>query len=104
MAKQFTDDNMAEALAAEGLLVVDFWAEWCGPCKKISPVIDELAEEYAGVADIRKCDVEENPEACEKFGVMSIPALIFIKNWQVVDNHVGTAKKELLKELIEKHK
>ena len=59
MAKEFTDSEMDNLLAQESLIVIDFWAEWCGPCKKLSPVIDELAEEYDGVVDIRKCDVEE---------------------------------------------
>lgn len=104
MAEVFTDSNMSEVLAADGLLVIDFWAEWCGPCKKVLPIVEELASEYSGSVDIRKCDVEENPEACEKFGIMTIPTLLFIKGGEVVERHVGTAKKDQLKELIEKHK
>ena len=80
MAKEFTDSEMDNLLAQESLIVIDFWAEWCGPCKKLSPVIDELAEEYDGVVDIRKCDVEENVEVASKFGVMAIPTIVLVKN------------------------
>lgn len=104
MAQELTDACLEEALKKEGLLVVDFWAEWCGPCKKVSPVVDEVAEEYADSVDIRKCDVEDNPETCDRFGIMNIPTILFIKNGEMVDRHVGTLKKEQLKELIEKNR
>lgn len=104
MANNLTDGNLNDVLNSNGLIVADFWAEWCGPCRKISPIIDELAEEYRGTVDVRKCDVEENPETCEKFGIMNIPTLLFIKNGEVVDRHVGTAKKSELQALIEKNK
>ena len=91
-------------LASSGLVVIDFWAEWCGPCKKISPIVDELATEYEGVVDIYKCDVDENSEVCDKFGIRNIPTLIFLKNGNIVDKHVGTATKAQLAEKIENNK
>lgn len=103
MAKQLTDNELAEVLASERLVVIDFWAEWCGPCKKISPIVDELATEYEGKVDIYKCDVDENSEICEKFGIRNIPTLIFLKNGEVVDRHVGTATKSQLAEKIDSH-
>lgn len=103
MAKQLTDNELAEVLASERLVVIDFWAEWCGPCKKISPIVDELAAEYEGKVDIYKCDVDENSEVCEKFGIRNIPTLIFLKNGEVVDRHVGTATKSQLAEKIDSH-
>ncbi|HIR37549.1 MAG TPA: thioredoxin [Candidatus Limisoma gallistercoris] len=103
MAKQLTDNELAEVLASERLVVIDFWAEWCGPCKKISPIVDELATEYEGKVDIYKCDVDENSEVCEKFGIRNIPTLIFLKNGEVVDRHVGTATKSQLAEKIDSH-
>lgn len=103
MAKQLTDNELAEVLASERLVVIDFWAEWCGPCKKISPIVDELATEYEGKVDIYKCDVDENSEVCEKLGIRNIPTLIFLKNGEVVDRHVGTATKSQLAEKIDSH-
>lgn len=103
MAKQLTDNELAEVLTSERLVVIDFWAEWCGPCKKISPIVDELATEYEGKVDIYKCDVDENSEVCEKFGIRNIPTLIFLKNGEVVDRHVGTATKSQLAEKIDSH-
>ncbi len=104
MAKQLTSSNFADVLTNGELVVIDFWAEWCGPCKKLSPIVDELAAEYEGAVDIYKCDVEECDEACEKFGIRNIPTVVFVKNGEVVDRHVGTAKKDQLKEMIEKNR
>ena len=104
MANELTDNDLQDVLASDSLVVVDFWAEWCGPCRKISPIVDELASEYEGVVDIRKCDVEENPDCCEHFGIMNIPTVVFLKKGEVVDRHVGTTQKDHLKELIEKNK
>ncbi len=104
MAKQLTSSNFADVLTNGELVVIDFWAEWCGPCKKLSPIVDELAAEYEGTVDIYKCDVEECDEACEKFGIRNIPTVVFVKNGEVVDRHVGTAKKDQLKEMIEKNR
>ena len=104
MAKELTDSIFDEALAVDRLVVIDFWAEWCGPCKKVSPIIDELATEYEGVVDIFKCDVEDNSDVCEKFGIRNIPTLIFWKNGEVIEKHVGTATKSQLAEKIDANK
>lgn len=104
MAKEFTDSEMDNLLAQESLIVIDFWAEWCGPCKKLSPVIDELAEEYDCVVDIRKCDVEENVEVASKFSVMAIPTIVLVKNGKEITRRTGTIKKDQLKSLIEENK
>lgn len=102
MAFEFTDTNFKDtALAEGGVSVVDFWAEWCGPCRLVSPIIDELSAEYAGKANIGKLNVDHNPEVSMQFGVRSIPTILFIKNGQVVDKHVGTATKATLKQKID---
>lgn len=101
MAQIITDSNYAE-LAAAGLpLVVDFSATWCGPCKKIAPIIDELAAEYEGKVNIGKCDVDENDDLTAKFGIRNVPTVLFIKGGEVVDKHVGAAKKSDFVEKIE---
>lgn len=104
MAKQLTDSNLDEVMSSSRLTVIDFWAEWCGPCKRISPIVDELASEYEGDVYIYKCDVDENSDVCEKFGIRNIPTLIFLKNGEVVSRHVGTATKSQLAEMIENNK
>ena len=104
MALQITDANFEELVNSGKPMVLDFWAEWCGPCKKLSPVIDELAEEYDGVVDIRKCDVEENVEVASKFGVMAIPTIVLVKNGKEITRRTGTIKKDQLKSLIEANK
>lgn len=104
MAKELTDDNFESVISAGTPVVIDFWAEWCGPCKKISPIVDELAAEYEGVVDIYKCNVDECSDPCDKFSIRNIPTLVFLKNGEVVDRHVGTATKAQLAEKIEKLK
>lgn len=85
----FTQENYAEHAAGEKLLVIDFWATWCGPCKKVGPIIERLASEYEGRAVIGKCDVEENPDLAALFGIRNIPTVIFVKRGQVIDKVVG---------------
>lgn len=93
MEKIITSDNFAE-LQASGLpLVVDFSATWCGPCKKIAPVIAELAKEYDGRVIIGKCDVDDDSELTGQFGVRNVPTVLFIKNGEVVDKLIGAAPK-----------
>ena len=102
MAQIITDSNYAE-LAAAGLpLVVDFSATWCGPCKRLAPVIEALAEEYQGQAIIGKCDVEEDEELGMRFGVRNIPTVLFFKNGQLVDKFVGAAQKSKFQEKFDK--
>ncbi|MGE7766561.1 thioredoxin [Peribacillus sp. NPDC096540] len=88
---------------SEGVVLVDFWAPWCGPCKMIAPVLQELDTEIGESAKIVKVDVDENQETAGKFGVMSIPTLIVLKDGEVVDKVVGFQPKEALAELIAKH-
>ncbi|MFT4565535.1 MAG: thioredoxin 1 [Saprospiraceae bacterium] len=102
MAFEFTDANFKEtALDTEGVAVVDFWAEWCGPCRLVGPVIDDLSKEYEGKALIGKVNVDNNREISMKYGVRSIPTILFLKNGEVVDKHVGTATKATLAEKID---
>ncbi|HDJ3923279.1 TPA: thioredoxin [Staphylococcus aureus] len=86
-----------------GVQLVDFWATWCGPCKMIASVLEELAADYEGKADILKLDVDENPSTAAKYEVMSIPTLIVFKDGQPVDKVVGFQPKENLAEVLDKH-
>ncbi|HCZ8103370.1 TPA: thioredoxin [Staphylococcus aureus] len=86
-----------------GVQLVDFWATWCGPCKMIAPVLEELAADYEGKADILKLDVDENPSTAAKYEVMSIPTLIVFKDGQPVNKVVGFQPKENLAEVLDKH-
>ncbi len=103
MALAINKDNFESLLASEQLVVIDFWAEWCGPCRMIGPIVEELAAEFAGKAVIGKCDVEENDEITMKYGVRNIPTIVFVKGGQVVDKQVGACAKEVLKAKIEKY-
>jgi len=101
MAFEFTDTNFKEAaLDNEQLSVVDFWAPWCGPCRLVSPIIEELSKEYEGKATIGKVNVDDNPEISTNYGVRSIPTILFIKNGEVVDKHVGATTKSALESKI----
>jgi thioredoxin 1 len=96
MAQQVTDANFKELLNGDKPLVVDFWAEWCGPCKMIAPSIEELQAEYAGKVEIGKCNVDENIDLPTDFRIMSIPTILFFKNGQLVDKIVGAASKDAI--------
>ncbi len=103
MAFEFTDINFQEeAIDKGGITVVDFWAEWCGPCKMIGPLVEELATEYKGKANIGKMDVDNNQETPLKYGVRAIPTIIFLKDGELVDKQVGAVTKQVLKDKIEK--
>ncbi len=104
MAFEFTDANFQEsAIDSDKLVVVDFWAEWCGPCKLVSPIIDELSTEYEGKAVIGKVNVDDNGDLSTKYGVRSIPTIIFLKNGEIVDKQVGATTKAALEQKIAAH-
>lgn len=88
-ALEITDANFAETIDTEKVVLVDFWAEWCGPCRLVGPVVEKLAEAYDGKAVIGKVDVDMNPETAMKFGIRSIPTLLFFKEGQIVDRVIG---------------
>jgi len=97
MAFELTDSNFKEkVLDTEGVAVVDFWAEWCGPCRMIGPLIEQMAQEYDGKALIAKVDVDSNPEISLKYGVRSIPTVLYLKNGEIVDKQVGATSKQVL--------
>ena len=100
----FTDSNFENTVikAAQPVLV-DFWAEWCGPCKRIAPTVDALASDYAGKVTIGKMNVDENPQTPERFQVRGIPTLLLFKGGQVVESVVGVTQKDDLKKVIDKH-
>lgn len=104
MALEFTDANFqTEVLGSDKLTVVDFWAEWCGPCRAIGPVIEELGKEYAGKVNVGKVNVDHNSEVSINYGITSIPAILFFKNGEVVDKLVGAQPKGNFVKKIEQH-
>jgi thioredoxin 1 len=105
---QFTIDASDESFATEvlqhnGVVMVDFWAEWCAPCKAIAPILDKLGEEYQGRVKIVKCDIQNNPEISTQYGIRSIPTLIVFKDGKEVDKILGAGPKDTYVKLIEKH-
>jgi len=102
MALEFTDANFEElVLNSDKPVLVDFWAEWCGPCRMIAPLVEELATEYEGKALIGKVDVDSNPQVAAKFGIRNIPTVLFLKNGQIADKQVGAVPKNVLASKIE---
>ncbi len=102
MALELTDANFkTTVLESDKLSVVDFWAEWCGPCRAIGPVVEELAKEYEGKANIGKVNVDSNAGVSMEYGITSIPAILFIKGGKVVDKQIGVVSKSVLDKKIQ---
>lgn len=97
MAIELTDSNFDEVvLKSDKPVLVDFWAEWCGPCRMVAPIVSEISADYEGKAVVGKLDVDSNPEVSQKYGIRNIPTILFFKNGEVVDKQVGAAPKSLL--------
>ena len=104
MTLEFTDANFkTEVLESDKLSVIDFWAEWCGPCRVVGPVIEELAKDYDGKVNIGKVNVDFNPEISMMYGIRNIPTILFVKGGQVVDKQVGAVPKSVLDAKVKQH-
>tara|TARA_B100000809_G_scaffold265853_1_gene326052 strand:+ start:4130 stop:4447 length:318 start_codon:yes stop_codon:yes gene_type:complete len=102
MALELTDANFEElVMKSDKPVLVDFWAVWCGPCRMVGPVVEEIANDYEGQAIVGKVDVDNNPEIASKFGIRNIPTILFMKNGEVVDKQVGAAQKSALTEKLD---
>ncbi|MDD3321649.1 MAG: thioredoxin [Paludibacter sp.] len=96
MALEITDANINEIINSGKPVVIDFWAEWCGPCRMVGPIVSELADDYEGKVIVGKMDVDENVETPTKYGIRNIPTILFFKDGQVVDKQIGATQKAVL--------
>ncbi len=102
--KEVTDETFAEEVEqVEGVAMVDFWAAWCGPCRLVAPIVDELAQQYAGVVTVAKLDVDSSQRTAMRFNVRSIPSILFFKDGQLVDMVIGAVPKQHLEQKLKQH-
>jgi thioredoxin 1 len=102
MALEITDANFSEVvMKADKPVLIDFWAEWCGPCRMVAPIVEELSHDFEGKAIVGKVNVDENPDISAKYGIRNIPTILFVKGGQVVDKSVGSVPKNVLTEKME---
>ena len=102
MALEFTDSNFDElVLKSDKPVIVDFWAEWCGPCRMVGPIVQEIGEDFSENAVVGKLDVDSNPDVTMKFGIRNIPTILFFKNGEVADKQVGAVPKSVLVQKLE---
>ena len=101
MALEFTDDNIKEIIESGKPVVIDFWAEWCGPCRMVSPIVEELAEEFSGKVEIGKLNVDDNINTPNEYGIRNIPTILFFKDGKMVDKQIGATPKASLKAIVE---
>ena len=104
MSKEITDSNLEETLTTDKLVVLDFTASWCVPCRMVGPIVDELHEKYLDDVVIGKVDVDSNSATSSKYGIRNVPTILFIKNGEIVDKSIGAVPKNRLEELILKYK
>lgn len=103
MLVHFSQDGFDKALTQDQLMMVDFWADWCGPCKMLGPVIEDLAAQYDGKALVGKVNVDDEPQLAQRYGVMSIPTVIFLKNGKEIDRKVGVMPEGVFTEVLDKN-
>jgi thioredoxin 1 len=101
MTAEFTDENIKDIINSGKPVVIDFWAEWCGPCRMVGPLVEELAKEYEGRVEIGKMNVDDNVETPETYGIRNIPTILFFKDGKLVDKQIGATQKTVIASKVE---